>query len=199
MEAYEQFRDAVQYKTLRTLWSRFSSEPVSSQRFAFPHFNHSRNAFFTASSLSSPFKNIVSCILTFNFSSTLPPEDRMSFDRAWELFSHAVLKSEGGVVASNTCAGWSQDLRAFCCVIRYMDIASMKQYLARAEIKSDQLKLMINLADRRVNMEFVGAMWCLEKGWLGSVTENETEEDKRRNEQTKNMFADWNRMGLFNT
>jgi len=76
-------------------------------------------------------------------------------------------------VSSGTCAGWSFDRRSFIGMIRYSDIPTMKQYLEEAQttkVLYGGLPRMRELASEGMDIEFT-SMFCLEHGWLGSVTE----------------------------
>jgi hypothetical protein len=65
-------------------------------------------------------------------------------------------------------------------MIKYSDIPSMKRYLKEAETKTPLyggLGKLKELASGGMDVEF-SSMFCLEHGWLGSVTETEKHDPK---------------------
>jgi hypothetical protein len=172
VDQHRRFEQTSQFTELQNSWGDITIEQVQTRSYVFPSFeNDRRNAF-----SKSAFPPIMSTILTFHFPSDFDhlfknPE----WDTAWHRFSNAALRSEGGVVSSGTCAGWSIDHKSFCGVVKYQDIPTMKQYLAEAELKVSSeggLGKLKELARWGVDVEFA-SMFCLEDGWLGSVTETQ--------------------------
>jgi hypothetical protein len=160
-----------------------TGEPVKTSFYLFPSWaNDRRNAF-----SKSSYGDIISTILIFHFPSEFDPSKKNEWNTAWDQFSYFALQSNGGVVSSKTCGGWAVDHKSFCGMIRYINIAAMKQYISDVESKAplySGLEKLKELASEGMDVEFA-SMYCLENGWLGSVTE--TQKD---NPAVRNMFAD---------
>ena len=133
----------------------------------------------------------MSTILTFHFSPEFDPSQKDRWGTAWDQFSYSALKSSGGAVSSKTCGGWAVNHSSFCGVIRYKDIPAMKQHLFEAGSKEPLyggLGKLKGLAEKGMDVEFA-SMYCLEDGWLGSVTKT-----RKDNPGREAMFAKMRKM-----
>jgi hypothetical protein len=159
-----------------------TGEPVKTSAYVFLSWeNDRRNAFSSKPSHG----DIMPTILTFHFPSEFDPSKRGEWQTAWDQFGRAALKSKGGVVSSKTCGGWAVDRRSFCGVVRYINIPAMKQYLSEAESKTPLYGLanLKGLASEGMDVKFA-SMYCLNDGWLGSVTKSHKD-----NSGVEKMFA----------
>ncbi|KAK7422653.1 hypothetical protein QQX98_001441 [Neonectria punicea] len=161
-EGREKYEASPKSEDLRNAWKAVTSVPVHAAVYRFPHDDVARQAGLCSTS------DTVSVLFTFKFNDPLGSStDAEQWDASFAKFAGAVMKSPGGVVATNCSYGWELNHSSYCASFRYLNIETMRSFLKEDEA-SQLLEGLRSRATGGIEIQFLETR-AFKHGWQGSV------------------------------